>query len=224
MKGSYTMPHKDLAAKRAYHKAWKVRNRAHVNAYGRSYRAANSERMHAQEAIRRAANKEKRAAQQKASNSRRRAKMKAYEQAWRAANKAHLRVTKAAWRAANLDKTRAAVNRWAATHKDQIKRKDILWSRANPDKLKAKHARRRARHKNAPINDLTHAQWEEIKTAYNHCCVYCGRHMERLTQDHLTPLSKGGSHTKHNVVPACRSCNSKKNTGSVLRPVQPLLL
>jgi 5-methylcytosine-specific restriction endonuclease McrA len=40
-------------------------------------------------------------------------------------------------------------------------------------------------------------------------CYYCG--LERkLTQDHVVPLSKGGSHSKDNVVAACRSCNSSK--------------
>jgi 5-methylcytosine-specific restriction endonuclease McrA len=60
--------------------------------------------------------------------------------------------------------------------------------------------------------------------AYGHCCVYCGRKMQRLTQDHITPLSRGGNHTKSNIVPACRSCNSKKGTGEPLVPVQPMLL
>ena len=42
--------------------------------------------------------------------------------------------------------------------------------------------------------------------------------------DHLTPLSKGGSHTVSNIVPACRPCNSRKGVKEVLRPVQPLLI
>jgi 5-methylcytosine-specific restriction endonuclease McrA len=60
---------------------------------------------------------------------------------------------------------------------------------------------------------------------YDHCCAYCGtRAKGHLTQDHLTPLSAGGSHTVSNVIPACRSCNSRKGTGAPLQPVQPLLL
>jgi 5-methylcytosine-specific restriction endonuclease McrA len=82
----------------------------------------------------------------------------------------------------------------------------------------------RARKKAAPINDLTAAQWQAIKAHYGHRCVYCGTKSQRLTQDHLTPLSKEGAHTLSNVVPACRSCNSRKFTGPVLKPVQPLLI
>ena len=47
--------------------------------------------------------------------------------------------------------------------------------------------------------------------------------MKRLTMDHITPISKGGAHTASNIVPACQSCNSKKNNRAPLKPVQPIL-
>lgn len=83
---------------------------------------------------------------------------------------------------------------------------------------------RRARLAGAPTNDLSTAQWEEIKLAFHHCCAYCEQPTKHLEVDHLTPLRHGGSHTLHNVVPACRSCNAKKHARGVLVPVQPLLL
>ena len=86
-------------------------------------------------------------------------------------------------------------------------------------------ARRRAHKYAAPINDFTAAQWREMQDVWDHRCTYCGKRAKgHLTQDHLTPLSKGGNHTASNVVPACKSCNSKKHTGPPLKPVQPLLL
>jgi 5-methylcytosine-specific restriction endonuclease McrA len=93
-----------------------------------------------------------------------------------------------------------------------------------PELARARRNRWRARQRQAPVNDLTAAQWREIKAAYNFQCAFCGKTSQRLTQDHLTPLSKGGSHTVMNVVPACQSCNSRKSAGPVLVPVQPLLL
>jgi len=43
-------------------------------------------------------------------------------------------------------------------------------------------------------------------------CHYChgkvGR--DRLTMDHVVPLSRGGRSTKGNIVPACKDCNNKK--------------
>jgi 5-methylcytosine-specific restriction endonuclease McrA len=75
-------------------------------------------------------------------------------------------------------------------------------------------------------NDLTTAQWQEIVAAHGGRCAYCGKKPKkrRLTMDHITPLSRDGSNTAANVVPACKSCNSKKWIHGPLCPVQPVLL
>ena len=39
---------------------------------------------------------------------------------------------------------------------------------------------------------------------------------ENLTVDHVVPLSKEGKHDIENIVPACKSCNSKKHNTSLL--------
>lgn len=43
-------------------------------------------------------------------------------------------------------------------------------------------------------------------------CHYCGRQVgrDRLTMDHVVPLSRGGKSKKGNVVPACKECNNRK--------------
>jgi 5-methylcytosine-specific restriction enzyme A len=43
-------------------------------------------------------------------------------------------------------------------------------------------------------------------------CHYCHCHVgrDRLTMDHVVPLSRGGKSTKGNLVPACKDCNNKK--------------
>ena len=43
-------------------------------------------------------------------------------------------------------------------------------------------------------------------------CHYCHQHVGRrhLTMDHVVPLSRGGKSKKGNLVPACKTCNSKK--------------
>ena len=149
------------------------------------------------------------------------------------------RIYARAYRAANLEKRRAIERRYQESHREQERvrgRKKYYsnkgrhaqltaaYRKSHPEK-KAQYARKRYAAKcNAPINDLTAKQWEDIKAAYKNACAYCGRKMKRLEQDHITPLSKGGSHTLSNIVPACRSCNSKKFTGPVLCQVQPLLL
>ena len=43
-------------------------------------------------------------------------------------------------------------------------------------------------------------------------CFYCRRDVgrDRLTMDHVVPLSRGGKSKKGNIVPACKECNNKK--------------
>lgn len=98
------------------------------------------------------------------------------------------------------------------------------WRKQHPEQGRSDAARRRARRKAAPLNDFTAAQWKAMKEHYGHRCVYCGRKMKHLTQDHIISLAKGGSHTLSNIIPACRSCNSRKGTKNPPVPVQPLLL
>ena len=122
------------------------------------------------------------------------------------------------------EKQRANNKKWREKNPQKIYAKVLRWQRKHPEKIAAQAAKRRARKLKAPINDFTAAQWLEMLIAYQHRCVYCRRKMQHLTQDHITPLSKGGNHTKSNIVPACKSCNAKKNVGPPLLPIQPLLL
>lgn len=61
--------------------------------------------------------------------------------------------------------------------------------------------------------DYTHQEWKEALIFFGGECAYCGcttRKGQRLTRDHLEPVSKGGRTTQSNIVPACQSCNSSK--------------
>ena len=70
------------------------------------------------------------------------------------------------------------------------------------------------------INTLTAKEWSDILKKYKFRCAYCGKEFtlfNRETKDHVIPISKGGDNTKENVVPACRSCNSKKYNKTINR-------
>jgi 5-methylcytosine-specific restriction endonuclease McrA len=45
-----------------------------------------------------------------------------------------------------------------------------------------------------------------------HCgrCAYCDRRTDRLTMDHVIPISRGGRHAIGNLMPICKHCNSSK--------------
>lgn len=122
---------------------------------------------------------------------------------------------------ANRAQRIAYINKWRAAHPNY--QRDRL--RANPEMGRQYVKDRRASKLSAPINDITPAQWLEIQEAQKHRCYYCGKRCKgRMTQDHITPLTKGGAHTLHNIIGACNLCNSRKQTGPPPAPVQPFLL
>ena len=61
---------------------------------------------------------------------------------------------------------------------------------------------------------VTAREWEEKLKEFNHSCAYCGA-KEKIEQDHIIPLSKGGSDNIENIQPLCKSCNSKKHTKTI---------
>jgi 5-methylcytosine-specific restriction endonuclease McrA len=69
--------------------------------------------------------------------------------------------------------------------------------------------RRRARLKDARSPGVTTEQWRAICDAHGFRCAYCSVE-DKLTVDHVVPISRGGLDAPDNVVPACKSCNSSK--------------
>ena len=59
--------------------------------------------------------------------------------------------------------------------------------------------------------ELKSSEWWKRKLAKG-ICVYCGKKTpaEELTMDHIVPVSRGGTTSKGNVAPACKTCNIKK--------------
>jgi 5-methylcytosine-specific restriction endonuclease McrA len=62
--------------------------------------------------------------------------------------------------------------------------------------------------------NITYQEWILILERYNHRCVCCGS-KDRITIDHIVPLSVGGTDTIDNIQPLCKSCNSKKGTKTI---------
>ena len=69
------------------------------------------------------------------------------------------------------------------------------------------------------INTLTSDEWLDILKQHGYRCIYCGKHFTKfkLTMEHIIPVSKGGDNVKENIVPACKSCNSKMSNDFELK-------
>ena len=63
----------------------------------------------------------------------------------------------------------------------------------------------------ARARSLRKSQWWKKQIARG-VCYYCKEKFkaDELTMDHIVPLARGGKSTHGNVVPSCKSCNSKK--------------
>lgn len=83
-----------------------------------------------------------------------------------------------------------------------------IWKENNPDKVYSKAKRYRARLQNAS-GSHTMQEWVNLCEQYSNKCLRCGSG-DKLTEDHIKPLSKGGSDNIDNIQPLCHRCNSGK--------------
>lgn len=60
--------------------------------------------------------------------------------------------------------------------------------------------------------DISDAEWEALKAAYDYRCLDCGRQEPDVTleKDHVLSRDLGGKHSVSNIQPLCRACNNRK--------------
>ena len=73
------------------------------------------------------------------------------------------------------------------------------------------------RREKAKVREAKKSRWWQQKTSAG-LCHYCSRKFtfKELTLDHVVPLSRGGTTSPGNVVPACRECNKAKGVDTPL--------
>lgn len=94
-----------------------------------------------------------------------------------------------------------------------IKQKRILKSK---EELLAKKRFRNQRYKASKINALgshTFDEWLALKLMYKNMCLCCKKQEPeiKLSEDHIMPLSMGGTDDIGNIQPLCVSCNTRKH-------------
>lgn len=101
---------------------------------------------------------------------------------------------------------------WRKKNKEALKKINAKAYKKNPDLYKHHWHVRRARKLNAQ-GSHTREEWFAKVEASDWKCHYCDCHLERssLVKDHVVALSKGGTNSIGNLVPACRPCNQRKH-------------
>lgn len=83
------------------------------------------------------------------------------------------------------------------------------YARENPQIGQASKRRRRAVQSSATAGRFTGADWLRVQRRFGFRCSYCGA-SGKMTMDHVVPIVRGGQHSEGNIVPACFSCNCRK--------------
>ncbi len=143
-----------------------------------------------------------------------------YAKVYHLAHSEEIKTRRKAYRAAHPGISRMTAAAWYLSHKEYVKERHRIYRFLHPEHPEiacARRQRRRALKRSLP-DTLIASEWHAVCAAYCFRCAYCGK-KQKLTMDHIVPLSKGGGTTAFNIVPACLSCNSSKQAGPPPKPI-----
>lgn len=116
-----------------------------------------------------------------------------------------------------------ALARWGKfnTEPKQLKLEFNKRERKLTDQEKLEHKRfwnqRYKMRKRKVEGNHTLEEWLVLKELYGNMCLCCKRKEPeiRLSEDHIIPLSMGGTDYIHNIQPLCTRCNTSKFTKTI---------
>ena len=136
-------------------------------------------------------------------------RQRAYARQWLKRNPQKARDAVRRWNRSHPEQRRAAKRLYYARHREQHKAVMMAYHRAHPEVLQAKSSAYRARAR-AAEGQFTSAEWRALVQRYEGKCAYRGE-VGPLQVEHRVPLSRGGTNSIDNILPACRSCNGRKH-------------
>lgn len=121
------------------------------------------------------------------------------------------------------EKHRESVRRHRAQNLERERSYDSWYAKTHKEAIRAKGHRREARRRSRPVA-FNAKHWETCLTYWQHCCAYCGRQASgpktgAITGDHWIPLVDPNcpGTIPSNMIPACYSCNSRKQDSDPLK-------
>ena len=140
------------------------------------------------------------------------AKWNSYQRKWRRKNRQRTKPLLRAFRAANSEILNAKRRAYRQRNLQKLRAAARKYYRANFEQKRVHHDAAVARRKLSK-GIYSVAEWRQLLRKWRYKCAYCAKRLTRktATADHLIPLSRGGSNWIWNIVPACLSCNQRKN-------------
>lgn len=102
---------------------------------------------------------------------------------------------------------------WYNKNKDRHKELTKRWRKDNRELANTYCVNYQHKKKGLPF-DFSVPDWYACLEYFHQSCAYCGEKRDNLEKEHFIPVSKGGSFTKDNIIPACKSCNVSKHANN----------
>lgn len=186
--------------KREYARRWREANREKTREASRRYGNAHPERLRERGRRWREANREKLREGYRQRYEENKGKGINYSQQWYQENKGRLAEVKQKWRDENKDKQAGYLRRWRENNRDR--------ARAQDRKYRVLKAGAGGSH--------TEEEWKALVAHYGGCI-----HPDKdkcngmITEDHIIPISEGGSDDIDNIQPLCQHHNFSKHTKTI---------
>lgn len=111
-----------------------------------------------------------------------------------------------------------AAQKYISNNRESYLKNKAIKKKLNRDKYNF-YERKRKFVLRSPTLFGTHSieDWELLKKTYQYKCLCCEKKEPsiKLTEDHIIPISKGGSNLITNIQPLCIKCNQVKNSKTI---------